>query len=74
MDKVRIPIAADDEDALAWVTAWVRMFQDVQQVTPLDIEGDSLESGAALRHVYLKGIHRIQAWRNQHNQVRRDCD
>jgi hypothetical protein len=42
-------LAPDDEDALAGVAAGVRVFQDVEQVAPLDVEDDVLESDGALR-------------------------
>ena len=40
--EVNVLFAPDYEDALAGVTAGVRMFQDVKQVT-LDVEDDVLE-------------------------------
>ena len=42
-------LALDDEDALAGVTAGVRVLQDVEQTATLDLDDDVLEPDAALR-------------------------
>ena len=47
--QVHIVLPPDDEDTLASVTAGVRMFENVEQVAPLDVEDDVLEPDAALR-------------------------
>ena len=47
--QVHVVIAPNYEDALASVTAGVRMFQDDEQIAPLDVEDDVLEPDAALR-------------------------
>ena len=47
--QVHVVLAPDDEDALAGVTAGVRVFQNVEQITALDVEDDVLEPDAALR-------------------------
>ena len=44
-----VVLAPNDEDALAGVTAGVRVFQDVEQVAALDVEDDVLEPDGALR-------------------------
>ena len=48
-NKVYVVLVSDDEDALAGVTAGVRVFQNVEQITALDVEDDVLEPDAALR-------------------------
>ena len=35
--EVHVVLAPDNEDALARVTAGVRVFQDVEQIAPLDM-------------------------------------
>jgi hypothetical protein len=47
--QVHVALALDDEDTLAGVTAGVRVFQNVEQITALDVEDDVLEPDAALR-------------------------
>ena len=47
--EVHVVLALDDEDALAGITVRVRMFQNVEQVAPLDMEDDVLEPDASLR-------------------------
>ena len=46
--QVHVVLASDDEDALAGVTVGVRVFQDVEQVTTLDVEDDVLEPDATV--------------------------
>jgi hypothetical protein len=47
--QVHVVLALDDEDALAGVPVGVRVFQDIEQVTTLDVEDDVLEPDAAIR-------------------------
>jgi hypothetical protein len=47
-ERHQVVLASDDDDALASVTLWVRVFQNVEQVAAFDVEDDVLEPNAAL--------------------------
>jgi hypothetical protein len=47
--KVTVVLAPDDEDTLAATTVGVRVFQNVDQLTTLDVEDDVRETDAAMR-------------------------
>jgi hypothetical protein len=47
-EQVHVVLALDDEDALAGVAIRIRMVQDVDQVTGLDVDDDVLGPDAAL--------------------------
>ena len=49
MAEAHVVIALDNEDALAGVTVGVRVFENVEQVTALDMEHDVLEPDAPIR-------------------------
>jgi hypothetical protein len=46
--QVHVVVALDDEDTLTTVALGVRVFQNVEQITALNVEDDVLEPDAAL--------------------------